>query len=209
LAVCSADNAERDAPAGGDQVVSVQDPDARRGKPGACCTGSRRAGALDAASQISTALDVLPATGDAAADATALITHQETVHGHDVQTVSSAKAGLRGAWLREGQDPDGLALDVVVPPTTVEPPPYFTAADVQQAAHRGTVTGPGAVTTARRPRHRVDTGGKDVVPPPQCATWALQQRCLERLPQATARTVVINAAAAEEAAARQKAETPI
>ena len=200
--------ADRDDPAGGDQVVSVQDPDARRGKHGAYFTGYLLAVAMDADSQIITALDVLPANGDEAADATTLITHEETVHGHEIQTLSIDKAGFRGDLLREWQDPAGLALDVVVPPTTVEPTPYFTAADFHHDADRGTVTCPGAVTTARRTRNRVDTGWKYVFPRAPCATCALQQRCLQRLPQATGRMVVINDYAAEYAAARQKAQTP-
>jgi transposase len=200
--------ADRHDPDGGDHVVSVQDPDARRGKHGAYFTGYLLDVAMDADSQIITTLDVLPANGDEAADATTLITHEETVHGNDVQTLSIDKAGFRGDLLREWQDPEGLALDVVVPPTTVEPTPYFMAADFQHDADRGTVTCPGAVTTARRTRNRVDTGWKYVFPRAQCATCALQQRCLERLPHATGRMVVINDYAVEYAAARQKAETP-
>jgi hypothetical protein len=201
--------ADRDDPAGGDQVVSVQDPDARRGKHGTSFTGYLLDVAMDADSQIITALDVLPANGDEAADATTLITHEETVHGHEIQTLSIDKAGFRGDLLREWQDPAGLALDVVVPPTTVEPTPYFTAADFHHDADRGTVTCPGAVTTARRTRNRVDTGWKYVFPRAPCATCALQQRCLKRLPQATGRMVVINDYAAEYTAARQKAEPPL
>jgi hypothetical protein len=164
---------------------------------------------MDADSQLLTALDVLPANGDEAADATALLTHEETIHGNDVQTLSIDKAGFRGDLLREWQDPAGLALHVVVPPTTVAPTPYFTAADFQHDADRGTLTCPGAVTTVRRTRNRVDTGWKYVFPRAPCATCALQQRCLERLPQATGRQVVINDYAAEYAAARQKAQTPL
>jgi transposase len=62
---------------------------------------------------------------------------------------------------------------------------------------------------SRRTRNRVDRGWKYVFPRAQCATCALQQRGLKRLPQATGRLVVINDYAAEYAAARQKAETPV
>jgi hypothetical protein len=188
--------------------VSLHDPEARRGKHGAYFTGYLLDVAMDADSQIITALDVLPANADEAADATTLLTHEETVHGNDVQTLSIDKAGFRGELLREWQDPEGLNLEVVVPPTNVEPTPYFTAEDFTHAAEAGTLTCPGGVTTTRRTRNRVDTGWKYVFPRKSCASCPVQSGCLERLPKATGRMVMINDYAAEYAAARQKAETP-
>jgi hypothetical protein len=106
--------------------------------------------------------------------------------------------------LREWQDLDGLGLEVVVPPTKVDPTPYFRAEDFTHAPEAGTLTCPGAVTTMRRTRNRVDTGWKYIFPRAQCATCALQAQCLEKLPKATGRMVVINDYAAEYAAARAK-----
>jgi len=60
--------------------------------------------------------------------------------------------------LREWQEPDGLDLEVVVPPTSVASSPYFTAEDVTHAAEAGTLSCPGGVTTTRRTHNRVDTG---------------------------------------------------
>ncbi|HEY3231491.1 MAG TPA: transposase [Roseiflexaceae bacterium] len=200
--------ADRDDPDGGEQVVSTHDLLARRGKHGAYFTGYLLYVALDADGQIITALDVLPANRDEAADASALISHEETVQGNDVQTLSLDKAGFRGELLREWQDPQGLALDVVVPPTTVVPTAYFTAEDFRHDAGQGTLTCPSSVTTAWRTRNRVDTGWKYVFPRERCATCPLQARCLERLPQATGRMIVLNDYAGEYAAAGQKATTP-
>jgi transposase len=197
--------ADRDDPDGGDQVVSVQDADARRGKHGAYFTGYLLDVALDADSQIITALEVLPANADEAADATALIAHEEITHGNDVQTLSIDKAGFRGELLREWQNPQGLDLQVVVPPTNVEPTPYFTAQDFSHATEAGTLTCPGGVSTARRTRNRVDTGWKYVFPRDRCATCRLQAQCLAHLPKATGRMVVVNDYAAEYTAARQQA----
>lgn len=199
--------ADRDDPEGGDQVVSVQDVDARRGKHGSFFTGYLLDVAMDADSQIITALDVLPANGDEAADATNLITHEERVHDNDVQTLSIDKAGFRGELLRNWQNPDALGLEVVVPPTKVEPTPYFTAEDFTHAVEAGTLTCPGGVTTLRRTRNRLDTGWKYVFPRDRCATCPLQARCLEHLPKATGRMLVVNDYAIEYAAARQKATT--
>jgi transposase len=200
--------ADRDDPEAGDQVVSVHDVEARRAKHGSYFTGYLLDIALDADSQIITALDVLPANSDEAADATALIAHEETVHHNDVQTLSIDKAGFRGELLRTWQHPNGLALDVVVPPTRVEPSPYFTATDFHQDANQGTLRCPGDVMTTRRTRNRVDTGWKYTFPRDTCLGCPLQPQCLERLPKATGRQVVVNDYAAEYAAARQKATTP-
>lgn len=199
--------ADRDNPDGADQVVSVQDVDARRGKHGSFFTGYLLDVAIDADSQIITALDVLPANADEAADATSLITHEERVHDNDVQMLSIDKAGFRGELLREWQDQDGLKLEVVVPPTRLAPTPYFTAEDFAHDTEQRALTCPGAVTTTRRTRNRVDTGWKYVFARDRCATCPLQGRCLERLPKATGRMVVINDYAAEYTAARQKVAT--
>jgi transposase len=200
--------ADRDDPDGGDQVVSTHDVDARRGKHGSFFTGYLLDVALDADSQIITALDLLPANADEAADATALITHEETVHGNDVQTLSIDKAGFRGELLREWQNPAALGLEVVVPPTRVAPSPYFTPEDFSHHAEAGTLTCPGGVTTTQRIRNRVDTGWKYTFARKPCAGCPLQSQCLSRLPQKTGRQVVINDYAAEYVAARQKATTP-
>jgi len=200
--------ADRDNPDGGDRVVSIQDVDARRGMHGSYFTGYLLDVALDADSQIITALDVLPANADEAADATSLITHEEQVHTNDVQILSIDKIGFRGELLREWQNPDALGLEVVVPPIRIEPTPYFTAQDFTHAAEAKTLTCPGGVNTQRRTRNRVDTGWKYTFPRDRCMACPLQERCLKHLAKANGRIVVVNDYAAEYAAARQKATTP-
>jgi hypothetical protein len=150
---------------------------------------------------------VLPANGDEAADATALLRHEKKVHDADVQTLSIDKAGFRGELLREWQDPDGLGLNVVVPPLREEASPYFTAADFEHDSARGSLTCPGGETTTRRIRNRVDTGWKYSFVREPCLGCPLQSQCLARLPKATGRQVVINDYATEYAAARQYATT--
>lgn len=199
--------ADRDAPHGGDQVVSTHDVDARRGKHGAYFTGYLLDVALDADSQIITALDVLPANADEAADATRLIIHEEQVHGNDVHTVSIDKAGFRGELLREWQQADGLALEVVVPPVREQPTPYFTAADFLHDADQATLQCPAEVITTRRTRNHVNTGWKYSFPRPTCLACPLQSRCAARLPTTTGRMVMVNDYAVEYAAARQYATT--
>ena len=157
--------ADRDNPDGGDRVVSIQDVDARRGMHGTYFTGYLLDVALDDAdSQIITALSVLPANADEAADATALIRHEETIHATDIQILSIDKAGFRGDLLREWQNPDALGLEVVVPPIRIEPTLYFTAHDFTHPAEAQTLTCPNGVRTQRRTRNRVDTGWKYTFP---------------------------------------------
>ena len=200
--------AERDNPHGGDRLVSIQDVDARRGMHGAYFTGYLLDVALAADSQIITALDVLPANADEAADATSLITHEEHVHSNDVQIRSIDKIGFRGELLREWQNPDTLGLEVVVPPIRIEPTPYFTAQDFTQAAEAKTLRCSGGVSTQRRTRNRVDTGWKYTYPRDCCATCPVQERCLKHVAKANGRIVVVNDYAAESTAARQKVTTP-
>jgi hypothetical protein len=199
--------ADRDDPDGGDQIVSVHDPEARRGKHGSFFTGEMLDVALDADSQIITALEVLPANADEAADATALIGHEETTHANDVQTLSTDKAGLGGELLRAWQDRLRLGLEVLVPPTKVEPRLYFTADDFSHTPTAGMLRWAGGVTSARRTRNRVDTGWKYVFPRDRCATCPLQAGCLEHLPKATGRMVVVNDYALEYTAEGQKVTT--
>ena len=201
--------ADRDDPDAGDQVVSTHDVDARRGKHGSFFTGYLLDVAMDADSQIITALELLPANGDEAADATSLIAQEERVHGNDVQTLSIDKAGFRGELLREWQNPQGLGLEVVVPPTKVDPTPYFTATDFTHDAEAGTLSCPGGVTTTRRTRNWVDTGWKYIFAQKSCASCPLQARCVEKLPKTTGRMVVLNDYAVEYAAARAKTTTPV
>lgn len=200
--------ADRDNPDGGDRVVSIQDVDARRGKHGPYFTGYLLDVAIDADSQLITALDVLPANADEAADATCLITHEEHVHTNDVQILSIDTIGFRGELLREWQNPDALGLEVVVPPIRIEPTPYFTAHDFTHAAEAKTLTCPNGVRTQRRTRNRVDTGWKYTFSHDDCAACPLQERCLKQLAKSNGRIVVVNDYAAEYTAARQKATTP-
>jgi transposase len=199
--------ADRDDPAGGDHVVSIHDPDARRGMHGSYFTGYLLDVAMDADSQIITALDVLPGNGDEAVDTTALLHHEETVHGNDVQTVSIDKVGFRGELLREWHDPDGLHVEVVVPPIRERATPYFTADAFTHDATHGTLTCPGQITTARRTRNHVDTGWKYIFLRSACQACALQAQCLKQVAKTTGRMVVINDYAAEYATARQYATT--
>jgi hypothetical protein len=51
---------------------------------------------MEADSDLLCALDVLPAKGDEAANAKALITSEEAVQGNDIATLSMDRIGYRG-----------------------------------------------------------------------------------------------------------------
>jgi hypothetical protein len=65
--------ADREDPKAGDKVVSVHDPDARRGMHGGYFEGYLLDVAMDADSEIITAVNVLPGNGDEGLDAAVLI----------------------------------------------------------------------------------------------------------------------------------------
>jgi transposase len=99
-----------------DRLVSVHDPDARSGWHHGYYYGYMLDVSMDADSNLITGVNVLPANADEAADATTLIAHEEQTHGNDVAGLSIDGIGFRGELLHEWSDPQGLNLDVTVPP---------------------------------------------------------------------------------------------
>src|SRR5579885_610576 len=198
--------ADRADPEAGDRVVSVVDPEVRVGKHGHFFGGYKRDVAMDADSEIITALDLLPANADGAANAGPLIAHEEAAHGNDVQALSIDSIGWRGDLSRQWQDPDGLGLAVYVPPV---PPPAPSAGYTADAfvldAERGTLRCPGGHTTRRRRRTAPDTGWTFTFSPVTCHYCPLRDHCVPRRPGG--RIVIKNDYAVEYAAARRHAHT--
>lgn len=199
---------DRDHPEGGDRLRSVQDPEARRGKHGRFFDGYLLDVAVDADSELITALNLLPANADEAADASTLIRQEEQAQCYDIAALSLDGIGFRGDLLREWQDPAGLHLQVVVPPTP-EPAPsgLFRPRDFELAASGTSVGCPGGAQTARRYRNAHNTGWTYVFAQATCAACPWQSHCIPRLPQHTGRRVIKNDYEAEYQAARQKAHT--
>lgn len=198
---------DRDDPEAGDKVLSVHDPDARCGKHGQFFDGYLVDVAMDADSELITAVNVLPANGDEGGDAAHLIRQEEAAQGNDVAQLSIDGAGYRGPVLRELTNPDGLNLEVFTPPTerlplTVFPPEAFTlSADGQ------TLTCPAGQTTPSYERNTNDTGRKFRFRKQQCGGCALREQCLAD-PTRQSRTVVKNDYEAEYQAAQAQAQTP-
>jgi hypothetical protein len=199
--------ADRDDPDGPDHLVSLQDPEARQGKHGSYYTGYLLDVAMDADSQIVTALNVLPSHGQEADNAVTLLRQEEEAHGNDVQALSMDKAGFDGQALRTLTDPEGLAVDVYVPPRDSPETAYFTPIQFTEDQAAQTLTCPGGQTTDRRRRSWRDSGWSYRFVRSICAACPLQAQCLPRLPKGSGRVVVKSHYEKEYQAARAKAGT--
>jgi hypothetical protein len=196
---------DRDQPEAGDKVISVQDPDARCGKHGQFFDGYLVDVAMDADSELITAVNVLPANGDEGGDAAHLIKQEETAHGNDVEAVSIDGAGYRGTVLRELTDPQGLNLEVFTPPTERIPLTVFSPQEFTLSADGATLTCPAGQTT--QTYEQKDTGRKFRFSKKQCGNCELRDQCLADA-TTRSRTVIKNDYEAEYQAAQVKAQTP-
>jgi IS5 family transposase len=201
--------ADREDPEAGDKVLSVHDPDARRGVHGDWYDGYLLDVAMDADSEIITAVNVMPANGNEGADAAHLITQEEQAHANDVAAVSIDGAGFRGSVLRELTDPAGLNLEVFTPPSEPPPPKGFPPErfSLQVIDGKPTLTCPVGATTTTRQRNDHDTGYQYHFRKDQCSVCTQRGECLAK-PDAKARTVLKNDYEVEYAAAKAKAQTP-
>jgi len=196
--------ADREDPQAQDKVLSVHDADARCGKHGDFYNGYLVDVALDADSQIITAVNVLPANGDEGGDAAQLIRQEEQAHGNAVDAVSIDGAGFRGPVLRELTDPKGLNLEVFTPPSEVPPSKGFPSERFTLKVIE--LTCPAGETTRQRERNPNDTGWKYRFSRKQCGGCRLRGECLSN-PEAKQRTVIKNDYEAEYTAAKAKTQT--
>jgi len=191
-----------------DQMVSFQDPNARWGEHQGRYVGYLLDVSVDADSELLTALNVLPANGNEVADATTLIQQEEQAHGNDVQGLSIDGIGFRGEHLREWTDPEGLHLEVFVPPRKEAAATGFTVDQFTLDPTGETMTCPAGQTSNRRIRNTHDTGWQFRFARKVCAACPLLGQCMAQLPATRGRQVSTNDYAAEYAAARAKAQTP-
>src|SRR6185295_10696345 len=145
---------DRAHPKGKQPLRSAVDPDAHRLQHGGWHTGYFLDVALDADSEIITAVNVLPGGSNEGADVTTLLSHEQQVHGNQVQAVSQDGAGFQGEVLRALTDPEGLHVDVFVPPPKpkTQERPGFTAAQFTRDATQTTLTCPAGQSTRKRRR---------------------------------------------------------
>lgn len=198
-------------PGAQDRLASGVDPEARVGKHGGYFVGYLLDMTIDPDSELITNLNVLPGNGAEAADAITLIEQEEAAQGNDVAALSMDGAGYNGPVLRELTDPDGLNLEVIVPPPTPAPRDIFgperfslTIIDTQQ----GEVTCPAGQKTRQRSRTRQDRGYRYQFKASQCADCARRSDCLQNPANKRGRVVVKNDYEAEYRKVQEKAATP-
>ena len=203
--------ADRDDPEAGDRLASAVDPEARTGRHGGYFVGYLLDLAIDADSEIITAVNVLPGNGPEAADAVALIRQEEAAQGNDVAGLSIDGAGYHGPVLRELSDPAGLNLDVTVPPPqpvarSTFGPERFTLQVL--ADGRAEVTCPAGRTTRQRERLADKHASRYTFKASHCAGCALRAQCLQKPQSPKGRTVIKNHYEAEYRRVHDKATTP-
>lgn len=198
---------DRDDPEAPDRTISAEDPEARTGWHHGWFDGYLLDIAMDADSEFITAIDVLPANADEAADAGKLIEQEERAHGNDIEALSIDGAGFRGDLLEQWTDPAKLGLEVIVPPR--EPaatggfPPEAFALD----AAGEELTCPAGKTTRTRERNTNDTGWKYRFAARDCDGCPLRRSCLTDPEKVRRRSVIKNDHEAAYRAAREKAQT--
>jgi transposase len=200
---------DRDHPKEGDKVVSTHDPEARNGWHHQWFTGYSLDISMDADSELITAVDVMAANADEAANATQLIRQEEQAQGNDIEAMSIDSIGFRGDLLDEWTDAEGLNLEVIVPPIDPNPSAGFPPEAFTLDAAQAKLTCPAGQTTETRERNGNDTGWKYRFAARQCAGCPLREKCMAK-PETTTggRTVIKNDYEATYRAAREKAKTP-
>ncbi len=195
---------DHDHPNAGDRLVNANDPDARTGKHGRFYVGYMLDVAMDADSEIITAINVLPANGAEAADALTLIRQEESAQGNDVQGISIDGAGYNGPVLRELSNPDGLNLEVTVPV-----PQMPVSAKFGPERFSLTVLGElecpaGQTTTVHE---KVPEGVRYHFKPTQCVGCPMRAECVQKPEGPGGRSVIKNEHEAEYTKAKAKTKT--
>jgi transposase len=200
---------DRDNPKEGDKVVSTHDSTARTGWHHQWFTGYSLDILMDAHSELITAVDVMAANADEAANATKLVQQEEQAQGNDIEAMSIDSIGYRGDLLDQWTDPEGLNLEVIVPPIEQAPAVGFPPEAFTLDAAKEKLTCPAGQTTEKRERNANDTGWKYRFAPRQCAGCPLREKCMAKPATTTGgRTVIKNEYEATYRAAREKAKTP-
>jgi transposase len=198
---------DRDDPDGSDHLVSTLDPEARHSRHGEFFTGYLLDVAMDADSQIITALNVLPGHGPEALDTLTLLAREEQAHGNDVRSVSLDKAGFHGEALRALTEPGGPQVEVFVPAKEQPATDFFRPEQFTLDESGQRLTCPAGQTTDKRRQSYRDTGWQFRFQRATCAGCPLRSQCLAALPQNTGRTVTKSHYEQEYQAARAKAQT--
>jgi transposase len=192
-----------------DQLRSLTDPEARRSKHGAYYDGYLLDVLLDADSELITARDVLPANGDEAVNAAALLAQEEQAQGNDIAALSIDSIGFNGPVLQAlSEAPDGPHVTVYVPPKPdwSRTPDLFQPQDFTLNEAGDELTCPGGETTRTRYRDAKDHAWRYHFRAAQCRACPLRAQCVTAKNK-SGRQVSQNDYQAQYDAARQRATT--
>jgi len=165
----------------GDKLVSLTDPEARRHKHGEYYDGYLVDVNIDADSDLICAIEVLPANGDEAANAQALIESEEAAHGNNIESLSIDGIGYNGAVLKGlSDDAEGPQVTVYVPAKEAPPrhPELYQADDFTLNAAGDELTCPNGETTKTSYRDKLDHGSVYHFSAKQCRNCPFRAQCL-------------------------------
>lgn len=199
---------DQEHPQAGDRTISTVDADARCGKHGDFYDGYLVGILVDPDSEIVTQIDVLPANGHEAANVAELVRQEEARHGNDIGQLSIDGIGFQGPVLRELEDPQGLGLDVYVPPKQEPASAVFGAEQFIEDPERRHVACPAGQTSRYRERSEKDHSVLYRFNRLTCRGCPLQAQCMKEPPKDFGRGVRKNDDEAEYRRAREKARTP-
>jgi transposase len=196
-------------PGATDKLRSLVDQEVRTGKHGDYYDGYLLDVSMDADSDLICAVDILPANGDEAANAKALIASEEAAQRNDIASLSIDRIGYRGDVLAELSDAtEGPQLTVYVPPIdwTVSNPELFPPSAFTLTEAQDEVCCPGGATSRTRKRTRYGHGWRFRFRASQCRACPLRTQCLA--PNTTSgRSVTKSDYTAQYQAAQQRAQT--
>jgi transposase len=177
---------DQEHPGRGDKVRSVTDPDARRAKHGDWFDGYLLDIIVDADSEIITQINVLPGNGEEAADTIMLVQQEEAAHGNDVEAISIDGVGFNGPVLHALEDPEGLGLDVYVPPREDAGDALYTPRDFEETGD-GKLTCPAGQTSTSSHRDNARERRAYLFSATTCRSCPLASKCMTDPPKATAK----------------------
>jgi len=192
-----------------DCIRSGVDADARRGKHGVFYEGYKLDISMDEHSELITAVDILAANQDEAANAGHLVQQEQQAQGNRIEGLSIDGIGFRGDVLRQLKNPQGLNLRVCVPVhewVTVKEG-YFKASDFHLQEDGETLVCPAEEESRVRYRNGGNTSWVYYFTIHQCKTCPLLPKCMPTLTDKHGRMVAINDYEAEYQAARTFAQT--
>ena len=196
-------------PAKGDRTLSIVDPDARRSKHGQWYDGYSLDVMMDADSSIITAVALLKAGGDEAADAVKLVRQEQQTHGNQIQSLSIDGIGFNGPMLHELEDPEGLNVRVYVPAPEPDSKGLFAVSEFKLSEDGQRVTCPAGHSSGPGQRDEARHRSFFKFKRSTCQSCPLRMQCKPALGQDSqgGRGVVKNDYEAEHQRARARAQT--